>query len=610
MRKFKRGILKKKNSKPKAGYVNQRLAEAHGFLQTGRLRDAEIACKDVLGRNPRHAGAFTMLASISLMSGNNRAALDFSRRAAAINPSDENNYINMGLASFNLNNHDEAISHYLAALNINNNNPLTHYNLGNAYKLKEDYQSAIEAYEAAVRLRPGYFKAYNNLGNAYKACGNPYKAVDCFKKTIELNPDIAEAHNNLGTGYVLLGELKKAENCFNTTLELQPGDHGALAGLAGIFEKKKDYARAYELVAPVLKKNTSGVNAPIATVYAVICSSMDKQNEAIEIITEVLEKTAYTPEEKRSLHFHLGRLYDEIKMYDKAFYHYFQANRLKNVQFSPEANLDKYKALIDTFHSDVSGTTSTNMSRLPIFIVGMPRSGTSLVEQILASHPQVHGAGELNDISLMVRSLPDLLSTVIKYPGCMDSVSTEQLDDLAEKYLEMLKSKTDNPQITRVTDKMPANFEHLGFIQRLLPKAVVIHCTRDPLDTCLSCYFQDFSGWLPYTYDLKKLGIAYRQYEHLMAFWRDVIQIPMLEVRYEDMVNKQEEVSRELVAHCGLEWDDSCLEFYKSDRIVHTASTHQVRKPIYTKSAGRWNNYEKHLGSLKEGLGIIPDVII
>jgi hypothetical protein len=240
-------------------------------------------------------------------------------------------------------------------------------------------------------------------------------------------------------------------------------------------------------------------------------------------------------------------------------------------------------------------------SELPIFVLGMPRSGTSLVEQILARHTEVHGAGELNEVGGIARLVAQKYCQIDGYSGFARSINTNELDTLATDYLNLLREKGGGAK--RVVDKMPSNYMYLVLINLLFPDARVIHCCRDARDTCLSEYFQDFGGDLPYTYDLASAGAAHVQYQRLMAHWAKVLDIPMLDVNYEELVADQESVSRKMVAFCGLEWQDGCLRFYESGRQVATRSYDQVRRPMYNSSVEKWRHYAKHLGPLFDALG-------
>jgi hypothetical protein len=243
-------------------------------------------------------------------------------------------------------------------------------------------------------------------------------------------------------------------------------------------------------------------------------------------------------------------------------------------------------------------------SQRPIFIIGMPRSGTTLVEQILSSHPLVYGGGELETINHIVFNellkdvkRDDQLPSYSKQLERLDQHGAERLCDLYLAHISELAG--DEP---RVTDKMPGNFFHLGLIALLFPQARIIHCRRQPFDLCLSCYFQNFVGPHYYAWNLENLGRYYQQYMRLMDHWRATLPIALLEVDYEEIVDDQEGVSRRLIDHCGLPWDEGCLDFHQNQRRVETASKWQVRQPIYRRSVDRWKNYEQFLGPLKQGL--------
>jgi hypothetical protein len=256
--------------------------------------------------------------------------------------------------------------------------------------------------------------------------------------------------------------------------------------------------------------------------------------------------------------------------------------------------MESFTGFIDNL---ISSYTHESVSRLPrsshssdrpIFIIGMPRSGTTLVEQILASHPDVYGGGELKEISTMVSSVR------------LGGLRQEDCDALARQYLKHLSELSATARF--VTDKMPQNFLHLGFISLLFPQAHVIHCIRDPRDTCLSCFFQDFGYAHAYRYKQEVLGKYYNQYQRLMRHWRDVLDIPILDVSYEALVADQAGSTRAMLEYCDLEWDDRCLRFYENTRIANTASLDQVRRPVYTRSLGRWRHYEPYIQPLLASL--------
>jgi hypothetical protein len=328
----------------------------------------------------------------------------------------------------------------------------------------------------------------------------------------------------------------------------------------------------------------------------------------IERIRTLLARPNLPPARGCVLHLGLANLRQRAGAYDEAFGHFRQGNALRRglfqqqgTAFDPAAHRACVDAIIRTFDAAyfqrVAGFGLD--SEVPVFIVGMPRSGTSLLEQILASHPQVAGGGELRHVPRLVDALPAQLRAPEGYPGCMARVDGPAIRSLAERHLERLTRL--GGAALRVTDKLPVNFLHLGLIATLFPRARIIHCRRDPLDVCVSCYTSYFRG-LHFTWDLNDLGQYYRQYERLMAHWRTVLPLPILDVVYEELVADPEAVSRELVAFCGLDWDARCLAFHENPRAVHTVSALQVRRPMYTNSVGRWRRYAAHLQPLLEAL--------
>lgn len=302
-----------------------------------------------------------------------------------------------------------------------------------------------------------------------------------------------------------------------------------------------------------------------------------------------------------ALHFKLGTLLDKAGQYPAAFAHVQRANELRDHQFDSAAFGAFVDDLIRTFSPEFvrAMARARHGSTRPLFIVGMPRSGTSLVEQILASHPQVQGAGELEDIRLLMAQLPARVQQ--PFPACFAALTPTLCDELAQPYLDRLTQLS--AQARYVSNKMPENFLHLGLVAMLFPQARVIHCRRDPLDTCLSCYFNDFSGSHAYAYDLADLGRYYHHYQRLMDHWRAVLDLPILELDNEALVADQEGMTRRLLAFCELPWDAACLRFYEHDRVVNTLSYRQVRRPITDVSIGRWRHYAEYLGPLKQALG-------
>ncbi len=314
-------------------------------------------------------------------------------------------------------------------------------------------------------------------------------------------------------------------------------------------------------------------------------------------------------DERSRLHFVLARVRERAGAYDHAFAHYRRANELLQESQGADGAADpaEQRRLVDrliavctpAFFERVRSFGSD--SEVPVFVVGMPRSGTTLAEQILASHPHARGAGELNDIDGLATRLPERLGGTQPYPECLERLDPATARAAADVYLGRLRQY--GGTAARVIDKLPFNFVHLGLIAALFPRARIVHCRRDPIDTCLSVYFQDFAQSLPCGRDLGQLGRYYRDYERLMAHYAQVLPLPLFELRYEELTADQEAVSRRFVSFCGLEWDERCLRFHETERTVRTCSALQVRQPLYRSSVGRWKHYEAHLGPLLEALG-------
>lgn len=480
---------------------------------------------------------------------------------------------------------------------------LAYYNLANLYASQQRLDEAVDHYRRALGLEPARPEIYNNLANALRYQGNLSSAEAAYRKALELGPDhpmAHEGHTNLGNTLLLLGRLDEAAECFFRALELAPGFQRASVGMAEVLDKRGKFEQAYERIRHLVEGGLA--DGDTALVFASLCRPLGRRDEAIDLIQRLLRDTprrAMDGYVRTALHFALGRLLDSAGRYEEAFSHFQHGNELADRRFDPQAHANRIEALSAVYTKAFleSAPRSAERSERPVFIVGMPRSGTSLVEQILACHPAVFGAGELYEIDRIIAEI----AAEGPYPRCIEAFGAERLGQLARRYLDHLDDVA-GTQAVRVTDKMPGNFLHLGLITLLFPGARIIHCVRDPLDTCLSCYFRHFAEDQSYAYDLAHLGFYYRCYRSLMDHWREVIDLPVLEVRYEELVADQEAVSRAIVDFCSLDWDERCLRFYETPRTVSTASYDQVRQPMYQHSVERWRRYDRHLDPLRRAL--------
>ncbi len=584
------------------------LAEAHntrGLLFRDRgASDNAIQCfQRAFTLRPGYAEAcFNM--GLCYLSGNDsgRAETCF-RDAIRINPGYAEAHRGLGGVLAASQRPDEAVLSFRRAIELRPQWAEVHAELAGILISQRKWDEGISHYRHAVRIKPEFGEAHNNLGNALldRDQGPRYgeEAVDCFRQALRWIPEAPQIHLNLAAALCDLGRDREAQASYRRVLELKPRDPLATAALANLLERVGDFDSAMGLVQPLIDTGHDEVQLVLS--HAALLRHQNRREEAIALLEHALERPM---EDKHRVdaHFALGRLHDETGNYHQAFHHYHEGNALDAKEFDEPADRRGFDALIAAFSPERINRRprASNRSRLPVFIVGMPRSGTSLVEQILASHPLVHGAGELTAIFDISSELPSVLGTTLSYPQCLDQCTCQGLDRVAMRHLDYLSRLGGGA--ARVTDKMPHNFMALGLIDLLFPGARVIHCMRDPVDNCLSIYFQRFNDFHGYARDLGSLGRHYGQYRRLMAHWKSVLRIPVMDLQYESLVEDQEAVSRSMVEFCGLEWDERCLHFYESRRFVTTASYDQVRRPIYRKSVARWKRYERHLEPLLRAL--------
>jgi len=574
-------------------------------VQLGNFAEAAAAWRQAVIIQPDFAEGHCNLGNALFSLGKCDEAVNHYRDALKIQPRYYEALSNMGTALDKLNRLEEAAQCYEAALNIAEN-ALIHYNLANVLTRQQRLGEAVNHYQRALALAPNQPNFHNNLGKALHHLDRYADAENAYREALRLSPDPAtafEIHANLGTVLLQMDRYDEARDSYGRALELKPDFPRAVAGMANVLEKQGKFEQAFAVVQPYLEENKEDGN--IALAFASLCRHLGRCEEAISRMERLLAGggpvvDVYT---RIMVHFALGRLLDAAGKYDLAFDHYRQGNELSGRHFDIQEHLRRIEALMDVYTASfmAKAPRARHGSRLPVFIVGMPRSGTTLVEQILASHPAVFGAGELDEIYRIIVDLPDILDSSLPYPQCIQAMAQTDADHIAKRYLDHISSLAP-PDVQRITNKMPANFQHLGLITLLFPEARIIHCVRDPLDTCLSCYFQQFAEGQFFTHDLGTLGAYYRQYLRLMNHWRKVLTVPMMEVRYEELVADQEGVSRKIVAHCGLKWDERCLRFHETQRVVATASYDQVRQPLYSRSVGRWQHYERHLEPLRRAL--------
>jgi tetratricopeptide (TPR) repeat protein len=431
--------------------------------------------------------------------------------------------------------------------------------------------------------------------------GRP-EAGEHLRRAVQLSPDFAMAHAALAAWSLQQGQVDSANHASRRARELAPDDNSVLQTRAAVLEVLGDLDGAWSLVERLVQSGFQSM--PLTRLYGRMARYHGRQAEALAVVVKQLQVRNQSVQDRARLHFTAAELLDSLGRYDEAFDHAQRGNELARPAYNPA----DHQRTFDTFISYFTRQRLRSLPQAgdrgdrPVFIVGMPRSGTSLVEQILASHPAVHGGGELNAMMwTWEATLQALSARPTEYPTCLDRLTGEQANGLGHVYLQALKAL--NPTAARITDKLPLNFLHLGLITLLLPGARVIDCRRDPRDTCLSCYMTMFEAGNDFKYDLNHTAHFYRQYRRLMRHWREALDLPILEVSYEELVTAPANQTRRMLEFLGLPWDERCLRFHENPRPVTTSSMQQVRRPLYQSSIGRWSHYERYLGDLDRWFG-------
>jgi tetratricopeptide (TPR) repeat protein len=590
-------------------------AEVHGLLaialaRLGRLDEAIADFNQALQLDPNDARIHYNLGTALLKKGRFEEAIASFQRAVQANPAYAGAHNNLGEALRCQGRVEEAIVSLTEAVRLKPNFPEAHNNLGNALFDLGRVEEAKGAYQQALHLRPDYAEAHNNLGIALRVRGSPDEALAEFQHALRLKPDYAEAHNNLGLALLDQGRFDDAKACYQEALRLKPDFAEALTSLGALY---KVQGKADEALRQFRQALQCKPDFPL-TLYNL--SEMASQRryqfspEEVESMQRLVQSDQLGDKDACRIHYALGAISDKAGEYDQAFEHYQQANQRQRAWLSRAGLIFTSELRRTAFDHGIAFFTPSHFQRtaafgvesdLPVFIVGMPRSGTTLIAQILSSHPRVRAAGELKDMGCIAETLPGVLQRPEPYPHCLAYLNQESARFVAHRHLERLRQLGGTRE--RVIDKMPFNFQFLGLIATLFPKSKIIHCRRDPLDTGLSCYFQNFQE-ITFATSLAEIGDYYRDYERLMNHWRKVLPLRMLEVNYESLVGDVEAVSREMISFLGLEWSERCLEFTENSRPVRTASVLQVRQPIYRSSIGRWKRYAKHLRPLMDSLGL------
>lgn len=536
---------------------------AVSFINSRQIKKALDIVESLIKNFPNESLLYNIRGVCYHSNQNHKVSIVDFLQAVELNKDYAEAYYNLGVTYGELGEVENAKKAYIEALRINNNYPTAQNNLGQILFMQGDFNASISHFERAVEFKKDFAEAYYNLGNAYLSLGSLHDAIKFLKKAIEIKIDFADAYNNLGIAYLRTGEQKLAKEFFENAIALFPSYASAHHNLSSV---KKYYKKDSQVV----------------------------QMESLITNTEI------SIQDQIYLGFSLAKVYEDLGINKELFKHLNNANQMRKKQLNYSiSDSERHNEMIKLFFNNKSIKKTKLINKdpsliRPIFIVGMPRSGTSLVEQIVSSHSEVHGAGEL-------KNLNNIIIPIIK-----DHLSSEDFRITADEFRLIRKRYQDELFKIKIsekiiTDKWPLNFRSIGFILSAFPEAKIVHLKRNPVATCWSIYKHYFStegnGW---AYNLNDLAKFYNLYVELMNYWHELYPGKIYDISYEELTSNQEKETRKLIDYCDLSWDQNCLNFHINKRDVTTASSLQVRKKMYQGSSDAWKKYDEFLKPLIE----------
>ena len=463
-----------------------------------------------------------------------------------------------------------------------------------AYNAINKREHAINLLLRALKIEPNNFNILNNLGLVSSNMSADVKAQEYFERALNLKPDFLDALINFGNLKISQNKNEEAKKLFISALNINNKVIPAKISLAGYYEQTGNFEEARNLYHQVLAEDP---NNTIADKSISLIHKYKVGDTHLKMMEEKV-KNELDLEDKERINFALGKAYEDIGEYKKSFLHYESANKIykKNTNYNVKHDVELFEIIKKKFTNNKIAPLKNNGQKL-IFIVGMPRSGTTLAEQILSSHKDVYGAGELSFLSKSIEER--VLTKEKKLDDTIHTLEPEVLEDIQKEYLA--KIKIFNSKEKYFIDKAPLNFRWIGFIVSIFSNAKIIHCNRNPMDTCWSSYKNSFSSSvMDYSYDFDDLAKYYKIYIDLMNFWKQKFNSKIYNLSYENLVANKESEIKKLLNFCELEWDNNCLNFHNNKKSVSTASLAQVRQPLYKSSVEKWKNYSNELEGLKK----------
>jgi len=550
--------------------VNSRDSDAHNLL--GAVLVAKKQFKEALKHltkavklAPKYAGAHYNLGKCYVDMGEPKKAFGSMNMAVKLDPSSVDSQFVLANCLVQLGRLDVAIGHYERVIQLMPSHIEALNNLGNVWQELKQPEKALAYHQQALMVEPRYQIAMLSLAETYRNLDNQAEAIEVLNNALEVE-EHADIYQNLGVNYQQLGDMEKAKESYLKAIALNPASGRSYRGYSEVYKIKSEKELA---------------------------------------LIKAAEAHLVTDEEKSHWSFAMGQGMELQGQYEQAIAYYNQGNKLhrQSYKYATTDELGVFKTIENTYTSAACASSQEigHQGEGAIFVLGMPRSGTSLVEQIIASHSAVTGGGELSKLDGFAKQYKQ---GIVKFHKSIANISEQNLADLADEYMEYLHGLSEGKAY--ITDKLPHNFMYIGLIRKMLPKAKIIHCKRNPVANCLSIYKAYFSakGSHKYAYNQKELAEYHNLYEGLMDHWRKELPDQFYEIKYEELTSNQEEESRKLIDYCGLEWQDACLDFYKTKRKVKTASAFQVRQPMSNKSVGLWKKYGEGLKPLLDNLYI------
>lgn len=570
-----------------SGQIAQWMSEAIGHFQANRLQEADTLCRRMAEAEPGTAEIFNLWGAVLLQGGHPDGAAQLLARAIELNGGQREYHHNLGNILREMGRFDEAETCFRNALRLAPQAVDSGFELGLTLLDLDRPSDAAPLFKAAAVVAPGIADAYFRLGVCQLRTGQNRDAITTFRHALRTQPDLSDAHTNLAIMLREEGDIDAALTSFRHSLILHPEDPFIVSNLGTTLkETGREEAVNHMFERAVLLSPDDGeFHYSLATGNTY--SRDDWRLAKLEALAEklpLLDRNGQI-----HVHFALAKAYEDIGEREKSFLHLEVGNGLKRAGNNyDEANfLRGVRRIKEAFTPELIGRLGGkgDPSEVPVFVLGMPRSGSTLAEQILASHPRAFGAGELPNLPLLARGLgPDAGPY---FPEFLASMGEGDIKALGAEYVKGLRALA--PTATRIVDKLPENYRLLGLIHCALPGAKIVHTRRDAVDTCLSIYSKLFAAEVPYSYKLEEIGRYWRAYDELMAHWRDILPPgSFYDLDYEKLVADQEGETRKLLDFCGLEWDEAVLQFHRTKRVVRTASSYQVKRPLYSSSVGRW----------------------